>query len=178
MSKAVLVLFILHPSALIPFSVMAENLQKLKWRGQFFRYVPLFLWIGLVLFLSTGQASMSNTSRFVRPLLEFLFPNSPEEILIVYHGYIRKLAHVTEYAILAFWASRAFSSSNLIFLRRFWFLFAFVLVSLVASIDETNQSYIASRTGSLDDVLLDIAGGTAMLLVFYSITKYRTRHII
>jgi hypothetical protein len=49
--------------------------QKTDWRGRFFRYAPLVLWIGLILFLSSGQASMSNTSRFIRPLLVFLFPN-------------------------------------------------------------------------------------------------------
>ncbi len=147
---------------------MAEiDLQKPDWRGRTYRYAPLILWIGLVLFLSTNQASMSNTSRFIQPLLEFLFPNAPEEIIITYHGYIRKLAHLTEYAILAFWASRAFSSgSSVKFLRRFWFAFAFVLVLLVASIDETNQSYIVSRTGSIYDVLLDASGGLIMIIGF------------
>ena len=152
--------------------------QKNDWRGRFYRYAPLILWVGLVLFLSTGQASMSNTSRFIRPLLEFLFPNSPEETLIVYHNYIRKLAHVTEYAILAFWASRAFSTSRLKFLRRFWFVFAFILVALIASIDETNQSYIASRTGSIYDVLLDVSGGATMILIFYLVSEYRKRRAV
>lgn len=114
---------------------------------------------------------MSNTSRFVRPFLEFVFPNAPEETLIVYHAYIRKLAHVIEYAILAFWASRAFAVSANQSLRKFWFVFAFLVVVAVASIDETNQSYIASRTGSIYDVLLDAAGGAAMILFFLAIKK-------
>ena len=115
---------------------------------------------------------MSNTSRFIRPFLEFLFPNSPEETLNIYHGYIRKIAHVTEYAMLAFWASRAFSSSTVKILRRFWYVFAFVLVALVASIDETNQSYIASRTGSIYDVWRDISGGAIMILIFYLVRRF------
>ncbi len=121
---------------------------------------------------------MSNTSRFIRPLLEFLFPNSPEELLIVYHGYIRKLAHVTVYAILAFWAARAFVGSSRNFLRRFWFVCAFVSVVAVASIDETNQSFVNSRTGSIYDVLLDVAGGTAMIAIFYWLSKSRKRQIV
>ena len=129
------------------------------------RYAPLVLWIGVIMFLSSGQASMSNTSRFIRPLLEFLFPNAPEEILTVYHGYVRKLAHLTVYAILAFWAARAFFSSTKNLLRRFWFWLALVLVCLVASIDETNQSFLDSRTGSVSDVLLDAAGGLLMIIV-------------
>ena len=151
---------------------MAETvLQKTDWRGRFFRYAPLVLWIGLIMFLSSGQASMSNTSRFIRPLLRFLFPDAPEDVLNIYHGYVRKLAHVTVYAILAFWASRAFVSSSQNLLRRFWFIAAFILTCFIACLDETNQSFLDSRTGSIYDVLLDISGGTMMILVFYSITK-------
>ena len=150
------------------------DLQRLNWRGRIIRYAPLVLWIGVIMFLSSGQASMSNTSRFVRPLLDFLFPNAPEELLIVYHGYIRKLAHVTVYAILAFWAARAFVNSSRRFVREFWFACAFVVVLLVASIDETNQSFLDSRTGSIYDVLLDASGGLAMITVFY-LMKYRKR---
>ena len=142
-------------------------LQKTDWRGRICRYAPLVLWIGFVLFLSTGQASMSNTSRFIRPFLEFIFPNTPSELIDVYHGYIRKLAHLTEYAILAFWAFRAFKNSSYTILRRFWFVCAFILAFLIASIDETNQSYIASRTGSIYDVLLDATGGLMMIILCY-----------
>jgi VanZ family protein len=151
------------------------GLQNNKWRGRIIRYAPLVLWIGVIMFLSSGQASMSNTSRFIRPLLEFLFPDAPEEILIVYHGYIRKLAHVAEYAILAFWTARAFINSNQNFLRRLWFVCSFILVLAVASIDETNQNFLNSRTGSIYDVLIDVSGGTAMILIFYSWTRYRRR---
>lgn len=118
---------------------------------------------------------MANTSSFMRPLLEFVFPNASAETLDVYHGYIRKLAHVTEYAILAFWASRAFLHSSKVFLRRFWYVFAFLVVVLTASIDETNQSFLASRTGSIYDVLLDVAGGTAMILIYSVFLKFSKR---
>lgn len=151
------------------------DLQNNKWRGRLIRYAPLILWIGLIMFLSSGQASMPNTSRFIRPFLEFLFPGAPEEILAAYHGYIRKLAHVAEYAMLAFWASRAFSSSSQNLLRRLWFVGSLILVFAVASIDETNQSFVNSRTGSIYDVLIDVFGGATMTLIFYLWTKYQGR---
>lgn len=153
----------------MPIKKFTNNNQR---REQIFRYAPLFLWIGIVLFASTGSASMSQTSRFVRPLLEFLFPQTPEEILIVYHGYIRKSAHFIEYAILAFWASRAFVGSRKLFLQKYWFIFSFLLVLLVASIDETNQSFNQARTGSIWDVMLDCAGGATMILFFYLVRNY------
>jgi len=150
---------------------------KAKRRERFFRYAPLFLWIGVIFLASTTQASMSNTSRFIRPLLMFLFPDAPEETLIVYHNFIRKAAHFTEYAALAFFAARAFSTSSVKFLQKFWFVFAFVLVILVALIDETNQSFNSARTGSIYDVLLDCSGGLTMILFFAFFTFASKRAI-
>lgn len=149
-----------------------------KWRGRVIRYAPLFLWIGLILFLSTGQGAMSNTSRFIRPFLEFLFPNSPEEILLTYHNYIRKLAHATEYAGLAFFAARAFSSSSVNILQKFWFVFSIFIVVFIALTDEYNQSFNPARTGSIYDVWLDVVGGFFMLLlivIFKSLGKNKHR---
>ncbi|HSK73249.1 MAG TPA: VanZ family protein [Pyrinomonadaceae bacterium] len=147
---------------------MAETfLVKTDWRGRFIRYAPLFLWIGVIFFFSTAQASMSNTSRFIRPILVFFFPNAPEETLLVYHFYIRKFAHFAEYAALAFFASRAFFASSQKFLRKYWFLTSLLLVLLIASLDEINQSFIPTRTGSVWDVLLDFSGGATMLIFVY-----------
>lgn len=115
---------------------------------------------------------MSSTSRFIRPLLEFLFPAAPEEILVIYHGYIRKFAHFAEYFVLAFFAARAFNGSANKFLKKYWSVFAFALVALVATADETNQSFLASRTSSVYDVLLDCSGGLTMILLFAVIKKY------
>ncbi|HEX8737047.1 MAG TPA: VanZ family protein [Pyrinomonadaceae bacterium] len=148
------------------------NKQNKLWRGRFFRYAPLILWIGVIFIASSNTGSMSNTSRIIRPLLEFLFPNTPEEILVVYHGYIRKCAHFAEYFGLAFFAARAFSGSSNKTLRKFWFIFAMVLIAIVATADETNQSFLASRTSSVYDVLLDCSGGLTMILLFALIRKY------
>ena len=148
---------------------------KEKRRERFFRYAPLILWIGVVLFASTTQGSMSNSSRFIRPLLIFLFPHAPEETLTAYHNFIRKAAHFTEYAGLAFFAVRAFSSSSQKFLQKFWLVASLILVLLIASIDETNQSFNSARTGSITDVLLDCFGGLTMILIFYLVKSNRTR---
>ena len=122
-------------------------------RDTILRYAPLVIWIGVILFLGSGQGSMARTSLIIRPLLEFLFPYTDELTLQLYHGYIRKLAHFTEYAVLAFLALRAFTG----YATRY--VAALVLVALIASIDEFNQSFEASRTSSVWDVLLDITGG-------------------
>ncbi|NNF00142.1 MAG: VanZ family protein [Pyrinomonadaceae bacterium] len=148
---------------------MALSFSKINWHGRIFRYVPLFVVIAMILFASTTQASMSKTSRIIRPLLEFLFPQTPEPTLVIYHGYIRKFAHFAEYAVLGFFASRAFWHSKKKSLRENWYLAAFALVLIVASFDELNQSFNPSRTGSVNDVLLDCFGGAFLIgsLMFY-----------
>ena len=107
---------------------------------------------------------MSQTSRFIRPLLEFLFPAAPEETLQLYHGYIRKAAHFAEYAILAFLALRAFTLSSSQILLRLRYLVPIALVAMVASADEFSQSFRPARSGTAWDALLDISGGVAMMI--------------
>ena len=109
---------------------------------------------------------MNQTSRIIRPVLEFLFPSASSETLLFYHGGIRKLAHFTEYAVLGALACRAFAE-----LMSRPFLFAAGLVILVAVLDETNQSFNPLRTGSPFDVLIDVSGGVVAIVVFYLLTK-------
>lgn len=110
---------------------------------------------------------MSETSRFIGPLLHFLFPSAAEETLVTIHGYIRKSAHFTEYAILAFLAVRALSRSSIDTVQKLRFILPLFLVSLVAAIDEFNQSHDPSRTGSVLDILLDVSGGLVLVLILW-----------
>lgn len=127
----------------------------------------------MIFIASSNTGSMSNTSLIIRPLLEFLFPNISEIQLIEIHGYIRKAAHLTFYFILGTLAARAFSTSLKILLRRNWLPISFVLVAAVASLDEWNQSFLASRTSSIRDVAIDALGGSIALLIWFLVTKGR-----
>jgi VanZ family protein len=142
-------------------------------RGRLIRYAPLLFWIGVIFFLSSPEASFSQTSRIIGPLLSFFFPNMPEATRAIIHGYVRKTAHFTEYAVLAYLAVRAFSGSASYFLQKWRYILALILVVIVASLDEINQSFEASRTSSIWDVALDISGGLAMLIVLWAIKRPR-----
>ncbi len=91
----------------------------------------------------------------IRPILDFLFPNASEETLQLYHAYIRKAAHFTEYGVLGALAFRAFIR---VFNGPVYF-WAFLVVITIATIDEFNQSFNTARTGSPYDVLIDCVGG-------------------
>ena len=154
------------------------NSEKTNWRGRVSLYAPLFLWIGLIFFLSSGSGSMSATSKFVRPLLEFLFPTATEDSLQLMHYYIRKAAHFTEYGILALWAIRALRRSSVALIGNHFYIFAGLLVVIVACFDESYQSFNASRTSSIWDVLLDIGGGffAIFMVSIISMALRKKRH--
>lgn len=128
-------------------------------------YAPLIIWIGVILFLGSGQGSMTRTSIFVRPLLQVLFPSADEATLLLYHGYIRKSAHIFEYAVLGFLAFRAFAATRLPV------IFALLLTLSIAALDEFLQSFDPQRTSSPYDVLIDLCGGTAAVLIACVILK-------
>ena len=89
----------------------------------------------------------------------------------LYHAYIRKTAHFAEYAVLAFWASWAFNRPTVGRARTM--IYGLLAVVTVAAIDEYNQSFNLSRTGSWLDVLLDISGGVTMLAIFWISNRLR-----
>src|SRR5687768_17166855 len=90
-----------------------------KWRGRIIRFAPIILWVGVIFYLSSESGSMTQTSRFIGPLLHFLFPAAPEETIAAYHAFIRKSAHFFEYAILALLVFRAAATSDRFYKLRF-----------------------------------------------------------
>ena len=145
------------------------------WRGRIIRYAPLILWLAVIFINSSTVGATSNTSRIIRPLLEWLFPAASAADLDIYHGYVRKLAHFTEYAVLGFLAARAFWYSAQAILRKFWFVWAFLFVASVAAADEYIQSLNPLRTGSIYDALIDVSGGLFAIAVFYLIKLRQSR---
>ena len=140
--------------------------QPLSTRRRFWRYGPLVLWILFISLASTDEFSAANTSTVVRPILLWLFPNLSEARLAAVHFLTRKAGHFTEYAILAFLARRAFITSSRAFLERYWFQLGLLLVIIYGLLDEFHQSFVPSRTPSLYDSAIDLAGGLTVLLIF------------
>ncbi|MBK7933002.1 MAG: VanZ family protein [Acidobacteria bacterium] len=141
-------------------------------------FVPLLIWIALIFFLSSSQGSVSQTSFIIRPILLFLFPDAPEQTIQNYHAYIRKAAHFSEYAVLAFLAARAFGAVLSDRVRNQKYLIAFLAVLAIAGIDELNQSLNILRTGSLQDVILDISGGFTMLLIVWLNSRWNRKKAV
>lgn len=79
---------------------------------------------------------------------------------------MRKVGHFTEYAILALLSRRAFVISAKAFIQLHWFELGLLLVASYALLDEFHQSFVPSRTASIYDSAIDVAGGLTVLLIF------------
>lgn len=153
---------------------MGRSEFQTSWRVWLLSYAPLLVWICVIFYLSSESGSMNKTSTFIRPILEFLFPSANEDSLQIYHGYIRKLAHLTVYGVLGVLSGRAF----LAFGSLRWALFSMLLCIAVAVLDETNQSFISTRTGSPYDVLIDCVGAIVGIGMIWLINRrYSTRSL-
>jgi VanZ family protein len=140
--------------------------ERLPTWQRLWRYGPVVLWMVFISIFSTAGFSSINTSRFIGPLLLWLFPNASEARLASIHFLIRKAGHVTEYAILAFLLRRAFITSSRSFIQRHWFELALLIVVSYALLDEFHQSFVPSRTASIYDSAVDVVGGLTVLLIF------------
>ena len=112
-------------------------------------WLPLVAWVAVTHVFSTDAFSSDESSRFIVPVLTFLFPGLSPAGLDFAHLFVRKAGHVTEYFIMGILAYRAFKTR-----------FAAVLFVLVAAfLNEGQQLFTASREGSIVDVGYNLVGG-------------------
>ncbi|MBI5384654.1 MAG: VanZ family protein [Verrucomicrobia bacterium] len=128
----------------------------------FARYwLPLVTWMTMIFVVSADQESAQHSSRILEPLLRWLFPKlTPEQVGPVVFA-IRKLAHSTEYAVLAALSWRAMRRPVRDDPRPWRWSHAFFALLLTvgyAASDEFHQSFVPTRTGTVWDVVIDSGG--------------------
>jgi VanZ family protein len=135
-------------------------------------WAPAVVWLVVMFAFSTDMMSSQETSRFIVPILTFFFPSfSPEEITL-WHGVIRKFAHIAEYFLLACLVYRTirFKYPDLLGSK----LRTIAFVTIAALLDEYHQSLTVSRTASIIDVGYDCLGAVWAL---WLITSYESRRL-
>jgi len=141
-------------------------------------WIAAILWLILIAIESTALLSSQNTSRILYPLLHYMFGMDWNDF-DVWHFYIRKSGHVIGYAMLSFllfraWRATLRATSNAQWTLR-WAAIAIVGTALVASLDEWHQSFIPSRSGRWQDVVLDTCAGIAAQILIFLWWKLRDR---
>jgi VanZ family protein len=120
------------------------------------------VWAAVVWWLGSEQFSAGATSRYLLPLINWLFPDAPPEQRFAMLMTIRKLAHPTVYAVLAGLSFRAALVSGVSGLAR-GAAIALAIAIATAGLDELRQSQTSTRTGAASDVVLDAAGASLAL---------------
>jgi VanZ family protein len=146
----------------------------LKFREILKAWLPVALWLALMFFGSTNALSADHTSRILTPLLRWLKPDISLATIAQVHLFVRKGAHVTEYAILAGLFLRALHPS----IGGFWWRAAAAhgAILLLAPVDEFHQSFVPSRAAATGDVFIDYSGAIAGVLLCGVTHFARTRH--
>lgn len=122
-------------------------------------WFPVILWMGVIFWMSTGTFSSENTTHIIEPILHYISPSISPQAETVVHGLIRKTGHITEYFILGLLFFRAFRGESLQTWCLRWAINAIIGVVLYALSDEFHQAFVATRTASIFDVSIDLAGG-------------------
>ena len=125
---------------------------------------------------STAGFSSEQTSRYIVPLLHWLFPHAVPDTLALLHHLVRKGGHVGEYFVLSLFLLRGVRAG-----RReahlTWALLVIAMVAGYATLDEWHQSWTPGRGGlELSDILLDTtAGAVAQVIAALGVLALRTR---
>jgi VanZ family protein len=129
-------------------------------------WLPPLLWMAVIVGFSTDAASASHTEHWLLPILRGLAPWATPAQLEALHWLVRKISHLSEYAILAGLWLRAFVRGRNLNPRTAGLLALAISVAW-AILDELHQSFVPSRSASLADVLVDSAGALIALTVIH-----------
>lgn len=141
-------------------------------RKNFMAWLFVFVWMGLIFYLSHQSASESSqlsggVVAFVLHILHTIIPQSIE--VSAFHTFIRKGAHFFAYFIL-----------GILIYRALWgrwknFFMALFIALLYAVSDEVHQLFIPGRSGEFRDVLIDSAGAATGILLYILLLRLLRR---
>lgn len=145
----------------------------MAWRVNIFLryYVPVLLWAGVITLLSTSEFHAGFTYRLIGALMRWFVPDVSAATLRDINAVVRKLAHVTEYFLLAMLVWRALRRATAELWRRRWALGTLAAGVVFAGVDELHQLFEKGRGSSLRDVGFDSLGVLLALAVLYTRTR-------
>jgi VanZ family protein len=101
-----------------------------------------------------------------------LYPSISLENFLLIHHLIRKSAHFTEYFIFCMLIYRGIRGSDTGW-RWSWGFSALFIAAVYSALDEIHQAFVASRTASPYDSLLDSIGAFFAVAALYLWFRFR-----
>lgn len=139
----------------------------------------LIIWMGIIFIMSNQPAQVSdNQSGLVIRLLAYIGINVSDAFGGLANFIVRKVAHFTEYMILAYLVFNVLefhceSNKRVI-------MFSILFVFIYASSDEIHQYFVPGRECAFRDVVIDTLGGITSTLItsfLKSLKGKRIKHI-
>lgn len=138
-------------------------------------WIAAVLWLIVIAIESTTYLSAHNTSRLLYPIFHFLF-GIDRAGFEPWNFFLRKTGHVIGYGLLCIFLFRAWRETlpergDPKWTLR-WASIAVLGTALVASLDEWHQSFLPSRTGRWQDVVLDTCAGIGAQLLLFLLCRW------
>lgn len=137
---------------------------------------PALLWACIIFSLSTDTFSSEHTSIIIGPMLHWIFRSASNAQIELYHHYIRKTAHFSEYFIFYLLLFRGVRGARIGW-RWTWGLAALSIAAGYSALDEIHQAFVVSRTASPGDSLLDSVGAFAAAIVLFLWFRFRRTRV-
>jgi VanZ family protein len=141
-------------------------------------WLPTVCWLVVLACFSTDAFSAEHTGGILLKVIHWIYgPISDQQFQLI-HFLIRKSAHFVSYGLLSFFAF--FSWRTTLPDVRPWLMrwggLALLITLAAGSSDEIHQRFVASRTSSPWDVLLDMSGAICFQVLLAAVFKLRNRH--
>jgi VanZ family protein len=133
-------------------------------------WIPAICVALLISSFSTHYFSGEETSRFIVPVLHWLFPSANARVLRLMHVGIRKAAHVAEFAVFSTTVFHGVRAERRGW-RPEWAALTLLIAVAYAAFDEWHQSFVPLREARVRDVVIDVTGALLAQVVVWVYAK-------
>ncbi len=156
---------------------------KPSFRALAHRWWPVLVWLGVIRLESTEFASANNTTGVLYTVIAAVVPQVQESFVARLDEALRKTGHFAGYGILSVLVFLALKNTNYDRIRSLlrrawgtcwhdfwrweWVLLGMMVTVVTAAFDEIHQTFIPSRTGRWQDVVLDSCGAAVLQVIVY-----------
>lgn len=153
-------------------------------RGLIRNWWPVGVWLAVIRLESTDYASSTNTYGLVYQVTKVVFGAVDPQLVLMLNTILRKSGHFIGYAVLSLLVFLALKYTHRDRLRPLlqrswggffrdiwqldWAVIAVLFSLITAAVDEFHQTFLASRSGTWQDVALDTAGAVFIQLLLYA----------
>ena len=138
---------------------------------------PAIVWACVIFSMSTDSFSAEHTASLFEPVLRWLIPSLTENQFLSIHYFIRKSAHFSEYFVFCLLLYRSVRAGRKGW-RRTWGIAALSVAAGYSILDEIHQAFVASRTASPYDSLLDSVGAFVAFATLWLWFRFRSQSAI